>query len=49
MHTFTFDIRQHFGFKEPRIIVFLPELFATDFEPMRFELDDVSSLNLFQF
>ncbi|KAG8181822.1 hypothetical protein JTE90_001476 [Oedothorax gibbosus] len=43
LHSFSVDIRQHFGFKDPKIIVFLPELFATDFEPMRFELDDVEA------
>lgn len=42
LHSFSVDVRQHFGFKDPKIVVFLPELFATDFEPIRFELDNVS-------
>ncbi|GIY99471.1 protein disulfide-isomerase A4 [Caerostris extrusa] len=38
VHTFKKDVRKQFGYKDPTIVLFLPDIYATDYEPKKHHL-----------
>lgn len=43
LHSFKKDVRKQFGYQKPAIVLFLPELFATDYEPTKFDFNDIQA------